>query len=119
MSDGYRFDRSSLSGAGHGLLDAAADFERHTGGLLATVRGTGDTAWGGTSVGVAMDRLGDLLDEACRVLHGNLHRTGDGVRSMADDLRLTEADAVATVNAAGPGIPGPGAPGTPGSARQV
>lgn len=111
MSKGYTFDRSSLRGAGQGLLEAATDFERHTGALLAAARGTGGTAWGGTSVGVAMDRLGDLLEEVCGVLHANLRGTGDGFQAMADDLQGAEQDAVATVQA---GAPAPGAP-APGS----
>ncbi|MEU4698702.1 hypothetical protein [Nonomuraea dietziae] len=105
MTQVFRFDRSSLMGASHGLLDAATDFQRHTGSLLATVRGTADTAWGGTSVGAAMDRLGDLLDDACRVLHSNLRQSGDGIRTMSDDLRRVEADASAVH---GSGIPGAG-----------
>ncbi|MEO3806588.1 hypothetical protein [Nonomuraea sp. B1E8] len=105
MAEDIRFDRSSLTSAGEGFLDAAADFERHTGSLLASVRGAAETAWGGTSVGVAMDRLGGLLDDACRVLHSNLHQTGDGIRTMADDFRATEAAASAAV-------PDPGVPGT-------
>ncbi|GGQ17595.1 hypothetical protein [Streptosporangium pseudovulgare] len=106
MTEVLRFDRSLLSGAGQGMLDAAADFERHTGGLLATVRGTGDTAWGGTSTGAAMDRLGDLLDDVCRLLHSHLHQTGDGIRGMADDLRRTEADISAVVQDPGASHPG-------------
>lgn len=108
MTQVFRFDRSSLRAAGEGLQDAAAGFERHTGSLLATVRGTAETAWGGTSVGAAMDRLGDLLDDACRLLHSNLRQTGDGVRAMADDLRLAEAEASAAVPSTG--ITGTGRP---------
>ncbi|NUW31483.1 hypothetical protein HTZ77_08605 [Nonomuraea sp. SMC257] len=101
MTQVYRFDHSSLSSAGDGLLDAAAEFERHTGNLLATMVNTGDTAWGGTPVGAAMDRLGDLLGDACGVLRLNLHRTGDGIRDMADDLRRAETDTYAGVQDAG------------------
>ncbi|WP_101786784.1 hypothetical protein [Nonomuraea indica] len=115
MQEGYTFDRSSLRGAGQGMLEAATDFERHTGALLAAVRGTGGTAWGGTSVGMAMDRLGDLLEEVCGVLHANLRGTGDGFQAMADDLRGAEQDAVATVQAGAPPAPGAGAHAAPGA----
>ncbi|GAB2482831.1 hypothetical protein [Streptosporangium sandarakinum] len=117
MTEVLRFDRSSLVGAGQGLLDAAADFERRTGGLLATVRGTGDTAWGGTPTGAAMDRLGDLLDDVCRLLHSHLHQTGDGVRAMADDLLLAEADSAAAVQS--PGSAAVQSPGVPRAGRPV
>ncbi|MFF0309991.1 hypothetical protein ACFYSC_21390 [Streptosporangium sp. NPDC004379] len=111
MAEVLRFDRSSLIGAGQGMLDAAADFERHAGGLLATVRGTGGTAWGGTSTGAEMDLLGDLLGDVCRLLHSHLHQTGGGIRAVADDLRWTEADTSAVVQGSGaPAVAhGPGA----------
>ncbi|MEU0571619.1 hypothetical protein ABZ297_40355 [Nonomuraea sp. NPDC005983] len=99
VSQELRFDHASLDGAGRHLQDAAALFRRHTDNLLAAVHGTGGTAFGGSATGMAMDQLSDLLHQACGHLHGNLHLTGDGLRTMADDLRAGELDAEATVHA--------------------
>ncbi|WP_344880455.1 hypothetical protein [Nonomuraea antimicrobica] len=90
MSDEFRFDYSALSGGGRDLTDSVAAFRRRTDTLLATVHGTGGTAFGGTATGAEMDSLTDLLSQACEHLCGNMNGFGEAMQRMAEDIRLAE-----------------------------
>ncbi|TDD17842.1 hypothetical protein [Nonomuraea diastatica] len=119
MSAGIRFDQKSLEAAGQHLQDVSTEFQQRTQALFVAVRGTGETAWGGSTAGMAMDGLTDLLEQACAHLHGNLRLTGEGITAMARDFRGSEHAAQEVVDAAGPGStgtagPAPGSTGTAG-----
>ncbi|MGV9304031.1 MULTISPECIES: hypothetical protein [unclassified Nonomuraea] len=101
MGRELRFDDASLSGAAQHLRETVRAMQWHTDSLLATVRGTGTSVWGGGDLGQAMDELSDLLDEACRHLRGNIDLTCTGVDDMVRELRLTEAATAAGARALG------------------
>ncbi|TDD06785.1 hypothetical protein E1292_14575 [Nonomuraea deserti] len=126
MSAGIRFDQKSLEAAGRHLQDVSTEFQQRTQALFAAVRGTGETAWGGSAVGMAMDGLTDLLQQACAHLDGNLRLTGEGITAMARDFRGSEHAAQEAVDAAGLGspstagpAPGPAAGPAPGPASMA
>ncbi|GAA2644985.1 hypothetical protein [Nonomuraea recticatena] len=93
------FDDASMSGGAQHLREAGLLLRQHTDALLATVRGSGTTAWGGSDIGMDMEALHDLLDEVCGHLHRNIDLAGAGMDDMAKELRLAEADAVAGAQA--------------------
>lgn len=102
MGEELRSDHASLIRAGRDLVDAAALFRRHTDDLLAVVRGTGGTAWGGGVTGVLMDGLAELLHQTCGRLHGNVHLTGLALQEMGHAVAMTEHDVSAAIEAGDP-----------------
>ncbi|WP_214415502.1 hypothetical protein [Sphaerisporangium fuscum] len=101
MSQEYLSQHSSLNEAGLRLLDAADLFQRHTSDLLAAVRGTGGTAWGGSVTGMVMNELADLLHQSCAHVHGNLNRIGEAVHKMERHTRASELEVEAAARAVG------------------
>ncbi|MEV4160492.1 hypothetical protein [Nonomuraea dietziae] len=91
MTAEFLVGQASLEAAARGMEESAVALRRHADALLASVRGSGLSAWGGTGLGRSVDGLADLAGEACALLRDNLHLTGAGLRAMAGEARLAEA----------------------------
>ncbi|MFG3440782.1 ParB N-terminal domain-containing protein [Nonomuraea sp. NPDC047897] len=109
-----RIHEASLLRAARDLRDAAELFRRHTEALLAVTGGGARSPWGIGVVSVAMDRVNELLGEACRHLNGNLGASSAGLRTMAGLHATARESAMAAVLAsAGVAHPAAGATSRP------
>ncbi|GAA3790873.1 hypothetical protein GCM10022226_07360 [Sphaerisporangium flaviroseum] len=94
-----RVDEAALTSAARGMREAAHLFGGHTDALLTSITGGGGgrSPWGDGMIGVAMDRINEMLGQACRHLHTNLDQTGISFAAMRDRHTAGEAASVAAM----------------------